>query len=193
MTGSISAIACTDSSDGWDRVTPALFQRLPTAVLVHRGHGWNEDGVPVDPVAIGVPKRVGRVLILQAVFGTSEAARRAWIEVYSGGVRGVSVVAEALNFRVPRAGGFRVTDWALLAVDLVRFPADERAWIEDVNVRLTPAEREVQLRFDRYVTDPKSKLGVDLRAEVRLAGDEGPMDQVLRRLVEPLTDASVDP
>lgn len=189
--GAFSAVACV--TDRYDHelgmfVEPHALRPLPRAVLVHLRHDLTSRAV-----AVGVPTFADGAISVDAVF--SSTARDTWARVASGEVRSVSIFARANEFF--RGAEGRLVQGTLVSVDLVPAGADEKAHLTRLvaGADLTPAQREVQARFDRYLADPASPLGVDLfaRAARRGNGALEPLRSVVAPLLEGTAAASLRP
>ena len=185
--GAFSAIACVTDRYSHDLgmfIEPAALRPLPRAVLVHLGHD-----ITKRAVAVGVPTYADGAVQVDCVFRS--LARDAWARVQSGEVRSTSIYAYCDAFYRGVSG--RLVKGVLVAVDLVPSGADERAHITRLvaGADLTPAQRQVQERLDRYLADPASPCAVDFLAR---AGHDGVRAlEPLRSVVAPLFGEPSEP
>jgi hypothetical protein len=128
---------------------------LGPAVLVHAGHD-----VFTEPVGVGVPSYRNGVVRIDAVFASS--AGPSWTLTRTRRLRSVSVLAHATEFHRGTSG--RLVRGTLIAVDLVRTPADDKATITEVveASKLTPGQRRAQRLLDEYLANSSSPRGDDL-------------------------------
>lgn len=184
--GAFSASACVENRYDHEIgmfIEPGALRPLPRAVLVHVGHDLES-----RPVAVAVPSCTDGVVRVDAVFSSS--ARDAWVKVQKGTLRSTSIYAHLQDFHRGPSG--RMVKGVLIAVDLCPTGADPQAKLTRITggVDLTPAQREVQHRFDRYLADPLSLRGLDFLAacELRGAGAEAldPLGPVVSPLIEGL-------
>lgn len=188
--GAFSAVAAVSTRYDHENnffVDPAGLLPLPAAVLVHFDHDKSHD-LTKAPVAVGVPSFRDGAVHVDAVF--SSLTGDAWTLVRKGRLRSVSVLAAAAEFH--RGAEGRLTRGTLVAVDLVRSPADKEAAIGKVveGDKMTPGQRRTQELFDNYLyrpaNQPTSPRGAALLEAAERRGVEA-MD-VLAPVVAPLRE-----
>ncbi len=158
-------------------VDPGALTPLPVATLVYLNHEFEP-----DPVAVAVPRMSGGLIEVDAVF--SSAAGAAWTLTRTGRLPAVSIYARCLEFH--RGASGRLVKGVLTSVDLCDVGKDERAKVTSVvpAAKMTPAQREVQRRFDQYLADA-SPVAFDFfdRVERQGAGALEPLRPVVAPLV----------
>ena len=178
--GAFSAVASGSSTYDFEnqfQIDPSCLVPLPPAVLVHRGHHLFR-----PPIGIGLPRFDGGKVHLDAVFATS--AGSAWTLLRKGRLRGVSIYAATNEFHRGVSG--QLTRGTLVAVDVVRTPADETAAIGNATEarQLSVGQRRTQQLLDEYIANDANPLGSDL---LRAASQMGVAAlDVLAPIVAPL-------
>ena len=179
--GGFSAVASASATYDADNrffIDPGGLDLGP-AVLIHLGHDLER-----APVGVGIPSRRDGIVHVDAVFASR--AGDGWTLVRRGRIHAVSIMAQMTEFHRGLEG--RLARGTLVAVDLVRTAADDKAVIETVvgGDKLTPGQRRTQGLIDTYLANDRNPTGVDL---VRAAEQRGTAAlDVLAPIVAPILE-----
>lgn len=147
MIGGFTAVASTSGVWNGRHNAPWAMRPLPPAVLVHVGHEL--DAMIAGPVGIAIPSFAAERIEVEVVLAST--AKEASDRIRSGHLSAVSVVV----------GYYPVRHWrdihreCLLAVDLVKAPADRNALLERVTYDggMTDGQRRTQAAFDAHLAN----------------------------------------